>query len=215
MLSNNHKKPTLVDSFVMARKPTVSKAMSPVAKPVTATKQPVRNIDGIVRNTSHAHKPYRPPAGPMYDHLFVKPVQKEGFGYVPPDAHPDLVVTTPAKASSKRRERSKLAVFGIVGAVLLGGLSLYSLGLGQLLLAFYAVIAIWKRFASQQTFILALAMFGGIIVASAIPVLKPIAENLAVYAFLLLCIGTISLTREVRSDMKEGPLKTSVTTSRR
>lgn len=125
----------------------------------------------------------------------------------------------PAKKTVKERAKkaAKLSGWALVGLIVLGGLSLFSQAVGELALAVYAVVALWRRWPSQQTFALALMMFVGIILASslssvtAFPALNDITQtaafedigrNLAVYAFLLLCIGTFSLAREVRRDSK-------------
>jgi len=105
--------------------------------------------------------------------------------------------------SIERLHLSKLAVVGIVMAALLTGLSLFSLQLGQIVLGIYAVIAIWKKLASRLSFMLALMTFGGIIVTQTLSPDSGIADNLAVYAFLLLCIGTVSLAREVRQGGRQ------------
>lgn len=108
---------------------------------------------------------------------------------------------TPLERMASRLEAmhlSKLALLGLAMTALLIGLSLFSLQLGELVLAVYAIIAIWKRLTSRLSFALALATFGGIIVTQLLSPDSGIADNLAVYAFLLLCIGTISLAREVR-----------------
>ena len=91
----------------------------------------------------------------------------------------------------------------LIGGVAIGSLALFSLQVGEVALAVYAILALWKRWPSRQTFILALAMFGGIILTSLLEPFRYIAENLAVYAFLLLCIGTVQLAVEVRRDMRE------------
>jgi hypothetical protein len=122
-------------------------------------------------------------------------------------------ITSPALAdkltkAQKMRKVTKISAWAVVGAVVIGGLSLFSQEIGEIALAIYAVVALWRRWPSQQTFALALAMFGGIILSSLLtsfnlPYLdniQQISENLAVYAFLLLCIGTVALAREVRHD---------------
>ncbi len=111
--------------------------------------------------------------------------------------------TSPAVAQSGR----KISTWAVAGVAAIGGLALFSVEVGQLALLGYAIAAIWRRWPSQQTFALALAMFGGIIItsllASLMESIRYIAENLAVYAFLLLCIGTASLALEVRRDTRQ------------
>lgn len=162
------------------------------AKPVAQHQRPTTTAK------SHGH----PASGQTQSERVLNAAMPEGFEVAYELMVDPKVLAKQAKAKT-RRKISTLAIIGLVFAAVFIGLSLFSLELGQILLAFYAVIAIWKRVASQQIFAFALAMFAGIIVASAVPALKPVAENLAVYAFLLLCIGTIALAREVRSNGRE------------
>jgi len=106
-----------------------------------------------------------------------------------------------SKSTKKAPKEGVSTLWLIVGAAVVG-LALFSVLAGQIALAIYAIVALWRRVPSQQSFMLALVMFGGIIVASLIPPFQEVADNLAVYAFLLLCIGAISLAREVRHDMR-------------
>ncbi len=117
----------------------------------------------------------------------------------PPHAH------KPQPALRKHWHLGKLAIVGITLGVIFGSLSLFSLQLGQIVIAIYAIIAVWRRLPSRLTFLLALLMFGGIILTQLFTPDSGISENLAVYAFLLLCVGTLSLAREVRQDSGQGP----------
>ena len=167
---------------------------------------------------------YRPPAGPL--HVRYMPDVKPGRpATVAP--RPKAVAATPqpaAKAQAAAKPQPQVAVPAkrpwsfeeretwrdrpgrtvtlAAGGLLLGGMSLFSVELGQLALAVYAIVAIWKRWPSRQAFAIALGMFGGIIVTSLVAAWQPLADNLAVYAFLLLCVGTILLAFEVRRDAK-------------
>lgn len=107
-----------------------------------------------------------------------------------------------AKSTSKLKKDSLSTAWLVVGAAV-AGLAMFSVLAGQVAIAVYAVVALWRRWPSQQSFMLALVMFGGIITALVIPNFKAVADNLAVYAFLLLAIGTISLAREARRDMRQ------------
>ncbi len=89
----------------------------------------------------------------------------------------------------------------LLGAIAVG-LALYSLTLGELLIGIYSVYAIWKWLPSRQIFVVALASFGGIIVCQLISPDSGIANNIAVYAFLLLVLGTFLLAREVWQEKK-------------
>lgn len=102
-----------------------------------------------------------------------------------------------------RDRPGRTAVLMICG-LLFGGLSLFSLELGQIVLAVYALVALWRKWPSRQTFTLALGMFGGIIVTSLVEAMRPLADNLAVYAFLLLCLGVLQMGLEMRRDSRSG-----------
>lgn len=129
----------------------------------------------------------KPAAGPSAQTAArptVKQAVKTSFTWDKPDT--DKPVSTPV----------------LLGGVAVGSLSLFSLQIGELALAVYFVLALWKHWPSRQTFMLALVMFGGIILTSLLEPFRYIAENLAVYAFLLLCIGTVQLAIEVRREMR-------------
>lgn len=82
-----------------------------------------------------------------------------------------------------------------------GGFALQSLIIGQLALVFYAIFALVKSVSSYVTFLLAvLALVGTAIVLVARPD-TTLAANFAVYAFLLLAIGLLSLGREIRREI--------------
>lgn len=127
----------------------------------------------------------RPPARP-----YAKPAAPPQPAYEHHKPRPEL---------RKHWNLGKLAIVGITLGVIFGGLSLFSLQLGQIVIGIYAIIAVWRRLPSRLTFLLALLMFGGIILSQLFIPDSGISENLAVYAFLLLCVGTLSLAREVRS----------------
>ncbi len=102
------------------------------------------------------------------------------------------------------RDRPGRTVTLVICGLLFGGLSLFSLELGQIVLAVYAIVALWRRWPSRQTFTVALGMFGGIIVTSLVEAWRPLADNLAVYAFLLLCLGVLQMGLEMRRDNRSG-----------
>lgn len=126
-----------------------------------------------------------------------------------PQAGQGLDDSVVERFTDKVRSTGKLAIIGIVMAAVLAFLSLYSLQLGELVIAGYAIVAIWKRLSSRLTFILALATFGGIIITQIVSPDSGIADNLAVYAFLLLCVGTIELAREVRGNKRSKAKQTA------
>jgi hypothetical protein len=121
-----------------------------------------------------------------------------------PQLQPDKVRTKQKFSWDKQEvEPKKVSTIALLSVVAIASLALFSVQIGQIALAVYAVIALWRRWPSQQTFALALAMFAGIIITQLIEPFQEISNNLAVYAFLLLCIGVVALAREVRRDGQE------------
>lgn len=79
-----------------------------------------------------------------------------------------------------------------------------SLPLGEVLIGIYTVYALWKRIPSRITFLLALIMFGGIVLTTVLggnsSLATALTDLLAVYAFLLLCVGTLAIIIETRQE---------------
>ena len=188
------------------------------ARPHVASRS--RNIDGVVPAKPQP-RGYRGPAGPLhaqYAQAPQPPLQQRQpqpprlqavRSTVPaskasPKAEPAAPASgkTTAKNSGKAKKDSISTVWLVTGAAV-AGLAMFSVLAGQVAIAVYAVVALWRRWPSNQSFMLALVMFAGIITALVIPNFKDVADNLAVYAFLLLAIGTVSLAREARRDMRQ------------
>jgi hypothetical protein len=96
-------------------------------------------------------------------------------------------------------QKFQLPLF-IVGAVLVG-LLVQSLVFGEIVIGFYAAWALVRRIASRTTFMLALIALVGIVVVLLLQGESSLSNNFAVYAFLLLTIGTVSLGLEVRREV--------------
>jgi hypothetical protein len=178
-----------------------------------------QSIDGVVakqsaaRPTPQAHRPQQPQAvhhtsRPLQQPALQQPSDPLQDAWNPPAGQPPLAQGLTKdnayehvadKLATTFGRTSKLVVISLTLVGILVFLSAYSLKLGQLMIAIYAIVAIWRKLSSRLTFILALAMFGGIIIAQVVSPDSGIADNLAVYAFLLLCVGTFGLAREVRS----------------
>jgi hypothetical protein len=109
--------------------------------------------------------------------------------------------TKAARKSSSKKEG--ISTIWLVVAAAIVGLAMFSVIAGQIAIAVYAVASLWRRVPSYQSFVLALVMFGAIILVSLIPSFHNVAGNLAVYAFMLLCVGAISLGLEARRDMRQ------------
>jgi hypothetical protein len=81
------------------------------------------------------------------------------------------------------------------------GLSLSFVDVGEFMIAAYAIFAIVKQLPSRTTFTLALIALICIVLLSILQGSNGTAsENFAVYAFLLLVVGTISLGLETRRN---------------
>jgi len=85
----------------------------------------------------------------------------------------------------------------IIGTILGCGL-LPSLVAGEIAIGLYALFAIVRGISSRTTFLIALAAMLAIAVVFSLQANSSFGEHFAVYAFLLLTIGTLSLGLEVR-----------------
>lgn len=110
---------------------------------------------------------------------------------------------TAAKPKEPRSKKSLLATLWqalfLLGALSLG-LVVRSVVVGQIAVLVYAVLVFVYKIESRTTFILGLAALGVVLVSS-LRGDSVLATAFAIYAFLLLAIGTISLAREVRDDI--------------
>jgi hypothetical protein len=104
------------------------------------------------------------------------------------------------KVPQRRAGRTKAILQGIVTAVLVIvlGLAAGVLPIGESAIAVYAIVALSLRFNSRTSFTLALLAFAMIILLEILRPTSTLATNFAVYAFLLLIVGTLSQTLEVR-----------------
>lgn len=105
-----------------------------------------------------------------------------------------------ARASGNAGKRTSMLQkfqlpFITFGAIVAGTLA-QSLVFGELAIVVYAIFAIARHIASRTTFLLALIAFLSIVLLLLISN-SALAANFAVYAFLLLAVGTISLGTEV------------------
>ena len=106
----------------------------------------------------------------------------------------------PARRSGFRRF-GRLLLQSFVFMVLFSvGFLLRSLLVGEIIIVLYGILAFVFRVESRTTFILVLMSFAVILIAS-MRSDTALASVFAVYAFLLLVVGTISLGREVHSEM--------------
>jgi hypothetical protein len=97
-----------------------------------------------------------------------------------------------------RRTLQILQVPAIILGSLVGGILVQSLVIGQVVLAVYAIAALIFRIDSRTTFILAFLLLCGLVGLLIFRTNNAIATNFAVYTFILLLVGVVSLLREVR-----------------
>jgi hypothetical protein len=87
-------------------------------------------------------------------------------------------------------------------AVLIGslaaGIVAQSMLVGQIILLIYIVAALVFRIQSRTTFSIAFFLFCGLAVMLIFRTNNTIATNFAVYAFILLAVGVLSLLRELK-----------------
>ena len=108
----------------------------------------------------------------------------------------------PAQASSTKKRRlaslivkTLLIPLAIIAAVIIG-MFMQTLVFGEVAVCLYAIFALVLRISSRTTFQLAFITLIGILLLSATGKNDVLANNFAVYTFLLIVIGTLSLIRE-------------------
>jgi hypothetical protein len=113
----------------------------------------------------------------------------------------DLHKAPPPRQRSRSKSVLLIAVqaIGFIALLVLGFLVRFAV-IGQALIAIYAFAALVFRISSRTTFALAMiALF--VVLVSNIRSDPILAESFAVYAFLLLIVGTVSLGLEVRDEI--------------
>lgn len=152
-----------------------------------------------------------PPRRSMYDQRLRRPHA------VARDTDPAIIarpqhapVKTPAAApptASEKAPESRLKRLGrrlelplfLLAAVAVG-LLVQSLIFGEVLIVAYAIYALVRRVASRTTFLLAMLTIACIVLLLVVRTNNTLATHFAVYAFLLLAVGTITLGREIRQE---------------
>jgi hypothetical protein len=82
------------------------------------------------------------------------------------------------------------------------GLAAGAQRIGEIAIAIYAITALSLRFSSRTSFASALMAFAMIMLLKVLRPTSDLAANFAVYAFLLLVVGTLSQSLEVRRAIK-------------
>jgi hypothetical protein len=93
-----------------------------------------------------------------------------------------------------------LQVVAITLLAMVLGLAASSQTIGMVAIGVYAIVAVALRFSSRTTFALALIAFGMIMLLEIMLPTSGLSANFAVYAFLLLVVGTLSVGLEVHQE---------------
>lgn len=136
----------------------------------------------------------------------------DGMRVVPASPSPvKAATTTPrpfaappaAKKPAKKPKRQRPGKFAKLQSVLLvlmivlgGFLIQQSVVVGEACIALYAVVALKQRVAPRLTFLLALLAFIGVIILLVFRANATLANNFALYSFLLLAVGLLCYARE-------------------
>lgn len=165
-------------------------------------RKPARSVDGFITARRTAAPLARPTPAPaaVVHRPAPRPQPKPA---VPPPVRPTPVPVAPTVP--KKRSFFKRIAIG-VGKFLLGiGIFIFAFlaqspAFGQLAIGIYAIAAIGWRISSRITFTMAVMALGLVIFASARSDVT-LANTFALYVFLLLVVGTLTLWREVRSEI--------------
>jgi|GEM_PF-1882577 len=113
---------------------------------------------------------------------------------------PKKTFTAPTRQRSRFKSGLQLTVITIWALAL--GFGIYSQTAGEAAIAGYAIVALWLRLSSRTSFALALCAFGAIMVTEIISPDSTMITNFAIYAFLLLVVGSLTLGLESRQQTK-------------
>jgi len=159
----------------------------PVIQPSAAITPPVQ---------PRAHQPAAAPASDIHPPMAAKQVPAAATSPAPL-AQPIRRDFTPPQ----KHQRRGVGLLKIVLAIMAGlafGLLIQSQTAGEIVIGLYAIAALVLKIESRVTFALALAALAAIMALSVLKPGQPLANNFAVYAFLLLAVGTVSLALETR-----------------
>ncbi|HJQ08780.1 MAG TPA: hypothetical protein VJ836_04855 [Candidatus Saccharimonadales bacterium] len=107
----------------------------------------------------------------------------------------------PAKVPKAKRSIPDWLQFPIIMLLgTAGGFLAQSAAFGQLAVILYGLIAVIWRLPSRVTFILALMSMSTTVIMTTIMPNDLLSQNFATYTFLLLVVGVISLSRELKQE---------------
>lgn len=147
-------------------------------RPIDQSRRP-HSIDGIL------------PARPVMRPSHPSPVSSA----MPPE--PQI----PAQKSGRLRRTIKtlLQATALMSLLLIGLLSRYAV-IGQAMIGMYAICVVIFRIESRTTFTLAI-MSLAVVLVSSVRADRVLAGAFAIYAFMLLAIGVVSLSREIHDTL--------------
>jgi hypothetical protein len=119
----------------------------------------------------------------------VTPTKPHKLSFVPVQNQP----------SKRKLIIQSIAIFVLASTL---GFAVSAQSIGEIAIGIYAIIAFALRFSSRTSFGLALLGFGMIMTFEIIEPESDIIANFAVYAFLLLTVGTFSLALEIHQQAK-------------
>jgi hypothetical protein len=168
-----------IDGF-MPGPQVIRQTPQPLSKPVAAQPKPQ------VAPAPTPPRVYTRPKPPERSEAFIRAEQQ---------------MTTPqARTGGIRRGLTLLLQFFALLTLFAVGFLLRSVLVGQAIILIYAIFAFVFRIESRTTFVFVLISFGVVLTAS-LRSDTALASVFAVYAFLLLIVGTVSLGREVRNEV--------------
>lgn len=193
---------SLVDPFIPVNKPPHQPLAS--EQPSVQRTPLVKPKPGLVNNVS----PYiirRPPKAAEHIQIQHKVQQHRPLPAYPVptsvEAAPKPQPRTKQKRKKLRRVLSTLHL--VLGTALIMGLGLFmpSQVIGEVCIGAYALVALIFRFPSNAIFALAATSLIGILIAQRFQDYSPVA-SVAIYTFLLLTVGALSLIRETMRRSK-------------
>jgi len=183
----------LVDPFI----PATPRAQGAVRPPqALKPRRPARTLDGVPS----------PRPAPAFVHPRAPASRKPATPPAPaqPQRRPHQAAVKPRPAPKKQsRKRKVLGILGqiaFVSAAMALGFLVQSVIIGQAVVLIYGICAVIFRVASRITFLLALLSLG-VVVISSVRSQTALASTFAVYVFLLLGVGTLTLARELRNEI--------------
>lgn len=147
-----------------------------VVNPTLAKRRPAK-----LKASTRPH-PTAPPKRPQPERPFANPPQRHVWS----SRHPRL-----------HRLSRLLLLPAIIAGGAVAGIVIQSAVVGQAVLALYAIVALIFRIESKLTFTIAFLMLCVMVGMLLFYTNSTLATNFAIYTFILLIIGVVSLLREV------------------